>query len=203
MTGRERVRRSGTGTGAHGRLWGPLVALAVVISLGIAACSGLASGSPTPPATATVSVPDDATMGPNATFWPTNVIEGAISLAAADASFSKMNQDVQTAVTAGDPKTILTVMTDSLKFLQANRVAVGYLQQYDTTKPVGDKLAAAYDQMIAGAQKILDGLKSGDGEAVQLGFNDFFAGDAAYAEQTGPLGDIVSQATLMKRNYTQ
>jgi hypothetical protein len=68
------------------------------------------------------------------------------------------------------------------------------------TKATGDKLAAAYDQMIEGAKTILDGLQSGNGEAVQQGFNAFFAGDAAYAAQTGPLGDIASQAALMKKH---
>ena len=203
MTGRGRVRRSGTGSAARDGLRRALLGVAILISLGIAGCSALGSASPTPAATATATVPDDATMGPGATFWPTQVVEGAISLAAADASFSKMNQDVTTAVNGADPHTILTVMTDALKFLQSNRVAVGYLTQYDATKAVGDKLAAAYDQMIGGAKAIIDGLTNGNGEAVQQGFNDFFAGDAAYAEQTGPLGDIVSQATLMKRNYTQ
>jgi len=139
-------------------------------------------------------------MGPSATFWPTMVIEGAVALAAANTSFSQMNSDVTAAVNAGDPRRILTVMTDALKFLKANRVSVGYLQGYDTTKATGDKLAAAYDQMIGGAQTIVDALTSGNGEAVQQGFNDFFAGDAAYAEQTGSLGDIAEQATLMKHN---
>ena len=205
MTVRERVRRSGTGRRPGGRLrpaWAALSALTVVLT--VAGCTGLSgSTSPGPVATPTPTVPDDATMGPSATFWPTQVIEGSISLAAADASFSQMNKDVTNAVDSADPHTMLTVMTDALKFLKTNRLAITYLQGYEPTKDTGDKLAAAYDQMIGGAQRILDGLTAGNGEAVQQGFNDFFAGDAAYAEMTGPLGDLASQATLMKRNYTQ
>ena len=142
-------------------------------------------------------------MGPAATPWPTLVIEGAVSLAAADASFKQMNEDVTVSVNAGDPQKILIVMKDALTFLKKNRVAVTYLQEYDSTKATGDALGAAYDQMISGAQTIVDAITSGDGEAVQQGFNDFFAGDAAYAQQTGALGDLAAQAALMKRNYTK
>lgn len=202
MTDRLPVRRSGTGRRAGG---GPaLLAAGWLVGLGIvfAGCGTSTTsapslaGTPTPPAS-------EGTEGPAATTWPTLVVEGAISLAAADASFKQMNTDVTTAVNSGDPQKILTVMKDALKFLKANRTAVTYLQEYDFTKATGDKLGAAYDQMISGAQAIVDGITAGDGEAVQQGFNDFFAGDAAYAEQTGALGDLAAQAALMKRSYTQ
>ena len=200
MTERGHVRRSGTGRQLGGGLRTFLAGLALTFAL--VACTGV-TGTPSPAATASPPATADTTERPSATFWPTLVIEGSISLAAADASFSQMNKDVTNAVNSADPQTILTVMKDALKFLKANRVAVGYLQGYDTTKSTGDKLGAAYDQMIGGAQAIIDGLTNGHGDAVQQGFNDFFAGDAAYAEQTGPLGDLAAQATLMKRNFTQ
>jgi hypothetical protein len=171
------------------------------LAVAFAAC-GTSNSSPSPAGTPT-AIPTDATLGPAATPWPTLVLEGAISLAAADASFKQMNADVTTAVNAGDPQKILIVMKDALTFLKKNRVAVTYLQEYDYTKATGDKIGAAYDQMIGGAQAIVDGITAGDGEAVQQGFNDFFAGDAAYAEQTGPLGDLAAQAALMKRGYTK
>ena len=197
--GRSRIGwRGGAGSRSAAAAW----ALLLVVS--IVGCGVSASPSPSSsPATTGTAAPSDATEGPSATFWPTQVIEGSISLAAADGSFSQMNKDVTTAVNAGDPHTILTVMGDALKFLKANRVAVTYLQGYGPTKATGDKLGAAYDQMIKGAQTIVDAINSGNGPAVQQGFNDFFAGDAAYAESTGALGDLASQATLMKRNYTQ
>ena len=202
MTDRHPVRRPGTGRRAGG---GPAllaVGWLVAASLVVAACGISTTSSPSGAGTPTIQ-PSEATLGPAATPWPTLVVEGAISLALADASFKQMNSDVTTAVNAGDPQKILTVMKDALTFLKKNRVAVTYLQEYDFTKATGDKLGAAYDQMIGGAQTIVDGLTSGNGEAVQQGFNDFFAGDAAYAEQTGPLGDLAAQAALMKRNYSQ
>jgi FlaG/FlaF family flagellin (archaellin) len=201
MTDRPPVGRSRTGRRARGGRG--MVAAAWLVALGLAfAGCGTSTTSPGSAGTAT-PLPTDSTEGPSATTWPTLVVEGAISLAAADASFKQMNTDVTTAVNAGDPQKILIVMKDALTFLQKNRVAVRYLQEYDSTKATGDKIGAAYDQMIKGAQAIVDGITSGDGEAVQQGFNDFFAGDAAYAEQTGPLGDLAAQAALMKRSYTQ
>lgn len=200
MSGPARPRRSAVGRPRSESGW-TVLAVGLLLGLVIAACAGV-SGTPRPSPT-TQATGSGPVSGPAATNWPTMVIEGAVTLAAADASFSQMNKDVGDAVNAGDPSRILTVMTDALAFLKANRVSVTYLQGYDTTKATGDKLAAAYDQMIRGAQAIVDALKSGNGPAVQQGFNDFFAGDAAYAEQTGPLGDIAAQAALMKRNLTQ
>jgi hypothetical protein len=201
MTDRPPVGRPGTGRRAHG---GPgALAAAWLIGLAVALAGCVTSTSSASPAASPTGTPTDATLGPNATTWPTLVVEGSISLAAADASFKTMNTDVSTAVNAGDPQKILLVMKNALTFLKKNRVAVTYLQEYDFTKATGDKIGAAYDQMIGGAQAIVDGITSGNGEAVQQGFNDFFAGDAAYAEQTGALGDLAAQAALMKRGYTQ
>ena len=206
MTLRWRVRRPLIGRRAeHGvrvagrASWPALVVLAAVA---VAACSGQASSRPTGSAPAP-SGSGEATLGPEATSWPTQVVDGAVALAAANASFAQMDTDVTNAVNSTDPRKILTVMTDALKFLKANRPFVTALQGYPETKDTGDKLAAAYDQMIGGAQTIVDGLTSGNGEAVQQGFNEFFAGDSAYAETTGPLGDISAQAILMKRHFNE
>ena len=200
MTDPFQVRRSSTGRGSRG---GPaMLAVAWLVGLGLVFAACGPSVSPSPAGTPS-PVPTDAVVGPAATPWPTLVIEGAVSLAAADASFKQMNEDVTVSVNAGDPQKILIVMKDALTFLKKNRVAVTYLQEYDSTKATGDALGAAYDQMISGAQTIVDAITSGDGEAVQQGFNDFFAGDAAYAQQTGALGDLAAQAALMKRNYTK
>ena len=187
------------------------VGRALVAAL-IAGCSGL-SGTASPAASATASAgaaaspsdspSDSQQIGPAPTNWPTTVIDGSIAIAAADASFKKMNSDVTTAVNSTDPRTILTVMTDALKFLKSIRGAATYLQDYGPTKDTGDKLGAAFDEMISGAQAIVDGVNAGDGPGVQHGFDQFFAGDAAYAAQTGPLSDLAQQALLMKRNLTK
>ena len=198
------VRRSTSGPWSFGRFGAPLVSTAIVLALLIASCSGTSSPAPGSPSTApSPTVTDSLQNGPAPTNWPTTVVDGAIALAGADSGFKQMNSDVTTAVDSADPRTILTVMTDALDFLKPNQRFVTYLQAYGPTKDTGDKLAAAYDQMIGGAQKIVDGVNAGDGEAVQQGFVEFFAGDGAYAEQTGPLSDLAQQAVLMRRNLTQ
>jgi hypothetical protein len=202
MTDRLSVRRSEAGRRSHGGPGKRAAAWLAGLALVIVACGTSISSGPTGTGSSG-SGSLEPTLGPNATPWPSQVIEGAISLAAADASFKQMNTDVSTAVNAGDPQKILIVMNDALTFLKKNRVAVTYLQGYDATKETGDKIGAAYDQMIKGAQTIIDALKSGDADGVTKGFDDFFAGDAAYAEQTGALGDIATQAATMKRSYTK
>ena len=204
MTHPGQVRRSSIGWRSRGgrRLmsllgpWGLAIALIGCVGSG-------ASPTPSPAVVPSTTPPGSPAAGPLPTNWPSNVIEAAIELAAADAGFAPMNKDVADAVTGADPRTMLTVMTDSLTFLQANQRSIPALQAYALTKDLGDKLAAAYGQMIRGAQAIVGGLRSGDGESVQQGFNDFFAGGAAYAPLTGPLGDLASHAALMKKHLVQ
>ncbi len=208
MTARGWLRRSKSGSSAIGRLRAPGVSIAIVVAALVAGCSGLsATASPTTTPTTTptglASPTDSLQGGPAPTNWPTTVVDGVIGLAGADTSFKQMNADVATAVNSADPRTIVTVMNDALKFLRPNLHLVAYLQGYGPTKDTGDKLSAAYNQMINGAQAIVDGASAGDGEAVQQGFDQFFAGDAAYAAQTGPLSDLAQQALLMRRNLTE
>lgn len=198
------VRRPTSGPPSFGRYRAPLVSTAIVLAAVIASCSGTSSPSPSLPSTGPLPTATDLVPnGPAPTNWPTTVVDGVIALGAADKSFAQMNSDVTTAVNAADPGKILTVMNDALKFLRPNLRFLPYLQGYPATKDVGDKLAAAYNQLVAGAQAIVDGVNAGDGEAVQQGFNQFFAGDAAYSVETGPLADLVQQALLMRRNLTQ
>ena len=171
----------------------PLV-LATLIAACAAGPSPAASVSPVPTASALPSGPH-----PNATFWPTQVVESSIALGAADASFAVMADDLSKALDAGEPARILDVIDRVIPFLQGNQKNIPGLQGYDFTRPVGDRLAAAYQQMIDGAIQIRDGLTAGDGPAVTAGFGVFAAGNTAYADLRAALGDVASQAVFMKK----
>jgi hypothetical protein len=203
--GRRDRRSPGIETGIErGRRRLPIVTLAGITAVAIlaAACvSGTATS--TPGSQATPSPTAESSGGAKPTFWPTTTIDGTIALGAANDSLTKMAKDVTTAVDAQDPQKILIVMSDGLTFMTSLQADIGYLQAYPETKDVGDQLAAAYGQMIKGAQEIVDALKAGNGEGVQSGFSDFFAGSAGYAAVAPALGDLVSQAILMKRGFNQ
>ncbi len=203
MTHPGQVRRSASGWRSRGgrRLVGLLGPWGLAIAL--VGCVGSGASPTSSQTVAPGTTSSGFPVGPLPTNWPSNVVEAAIELAAADASFAQMNKDVADAVTGADPRTMLTVMTDALTFLQANQRSIPALQAYALTKDLGDKLGAAYGQMISGAQAIVGGLRSGKSASVQQGFNDFFAGGAAYAPLTGPLGDLASQAALMKKHLSQ
>lgn len=136
---------------------------------------------------------------PKPTFWPTGVVEATIALGAADGDFIKMANDVVGAVDSNDAARVLQVMSDALTFLKGNQENVPRLQGYPATTDVGDKLAAAYAQMIEGAQAVIAGMNAGDSSAVQAGFDTFFAGNAAYVAISPALGDLADQAVFMKR----
>lgn len=173
-------------------------ALAGIVALTalIAACGPTTPGSATPPPSTAIG----GTPGPKPTLWPTLTVEAAVALGAANGEFSKMSDDLAAAIDSEDPARLRTAIGDALTFLEANQENIPRLQAYDATKSVGDRLAAAYSEMIAGATQVRDGLDGGDGDAVTQGFATFFAGSNDYAGVAAELGDLASQAILMKRN---
>jgi hypothetical protein len=196
------VRRPGLGRARTGRAAARRsiavgVATAIVFAL-VAACSstsptgsgdGGGSGAP-----AGSGVPT-----PKPTTWPTTVVEASIALGGADGDFAKLAADLQKAVDAGDPAEILSVINNGIEFLTENQKNIPRLQAYDTTKAVGDRVAAAYQTMIDGATEIRDGLESGNGGAVTHGFTIFAEGNEQYQAVRAELGDLAEQAFFMKR----
>lgn len=137
--------------------------------------------------------------GPKPTNWPTLTVEATVALGAANGEFRKMADDVAAALDSQDPARILAAINNSLEFLTGNQKNIPRLQADAATKSVGDRLAVVYTSMIDGATKVRDGLTSGDGNAVTLGFQTFFAGATEYATVSPDLADIAQQAVLMQR----
>ena len=199
------MKRSGSGNVLHlGSPRAPgavavIIFLAVAVSLPIA-CTGEYSLSATPDTVPTTgALSPSAPTGAAPTPWPYLVVNSTISLAAIDAEFEKIGTDLSAAVDSGDLGRLLTVSNDVLGFLNANQKNIPPLQGYLETKVLGDRLAAAYGQMIAGIQGIHDSLVAGSGTGVTDGFVTFVAGNAAYAEIRRTLGDFAGRAVLMKR----
>ncbi len=202
MTVKQRAPRAGPSV-----LRGP-VRIGLTVVLLIASVPGLATacapgGGTAPPATATAAgTPDPDASGtprPKPTTWPTNTVEAAIALGAADNDFTKLAMDVVAAVSSEDPQRILTVMNGALEFLTENQKNVPRLQAYAFTKSVGDRLAVAYATMIEGATQVRDALYTGDAEAIETGLTTFFDGNKAYVAISPDLGDLADQAVFMKR----
>jgi hypothetical protein len=126
-------------------------------------------------------------------------IEAAIALGAADNDFTTMADDVVAAVGSDDPARILVVMNAALEFLEGNQSNVPRLQEYEATKAVGDRIAPAYAQMIAGAHQLINGLNAGSADDVKAGLLEFFAGNEAYVAGSVGLGALAEQALFMKR----
>jgi hypothetical protein len=192
--GRPVARRCG---GRGSRVGGLTLATIILATLAVG-CSAVPSPTATAGSTAAISAGPTG-PNPNATPWPIEVVESSIALGAADGGFAVMTDDLASAVSSGEPARILDVIGRVIPFLQENQKNIPRLQAYAFTKAVGDRLAAAYQQMIDGAIQIQNSLKSGDGAAVTAGFSAFFAGNTAYGDVRSALGDVASQAVFMKK----
>ena len=181
-------------------LAGPVVLGAALLLVLAVACSPDTASTAAPSAPG--SSPGSSAAGsprPKQTAWPTLTVEASIALGAADNDFTAMAADVVSAVSSEDATRMLTVLNASLKFLTENQKNIPRLQAYDATKSVGDRLAAAYATMIAGATQARDGLASGNAHDIETGLTTFFDGNKAYVAISPDLGDLAEQAFFMKR----
>jgi len=177
--------------------WPLLLSVAMLTAI-LVACTGTVS--PTPTAGPTFPV-DASGATPNPTAWPGSVVAAMIALGADDASFTQLGNDLQAAVDTGNMQSLLQVSTDGLTFLKAAQTNIPKIQAYSETKALGDALAAAYQEMIDGLQKVHDSLVSGDSAGVTTGFQQFVAGNVAYGALRADLSDKSQQAVFMQRIY--
>lgn len=179
---------------------GRSVPIAIALVLGVlAGCSTAATPSPSPSVAQLPSGSDSP--NPEATSWPGGVVDAVVALGAADPQFDQVGKDLSTAVDTNNMQTLLGVVENVQKFLTANQAYIPHLQGYDETKDLGDKLAAAYAEMLAGMTKVHDSLVAGDGAGVTAGFDTFASGSTAYGAVRATLGDFFNQAIFMKRHY--
>jgi hypothetical protein len=183
----------------HPPAWWLAVPAAVLAAV-IAACS---NGPVATPSGSFDPLPTLGFLGsgesPQATRWPSTVVEAVVALGAADGDLAKAGNDLNDAVQAGD-LTLLLKTTDNVKtFLVGNQKNIPALQGYPLLKPVGDQLATAYTQMIAGVSQIHDSLVSGNAPGVTAGFQQFVQGSQTYGNVRAALSDAAQQAVFMKK----
>ncbi len=170
--------------------------LAATLAIGVAAaCSPQDSATATPVPSPSAS----ESPGPKPTSWPTTTVEASIALGAAHTEFTTMLDDLAAAIDAEDPARIDAALGAALEFLTGNQTNIPRLQAYGATKSVGDRLAVVYEQMIQGATEAREGLRSGDGAAVERGLTAFFTGSTDYVSVSPDLVAVAEQALFMKR----
>jgi hypothetical protein len=174
---------------------GPVVALAVAL----VGCTSTTPSGPGDTGAGVTQGPEGTGPTPKPTSWPSQVVIATVALGAADGQFESMGNDLQTAVSDNSPQEMLVASQSGLDFLKGNQQNIPKLQAYSETKALGDGLAKAYADMIAGLQKIHDSLTTGDSAGVQAGFQQFAAGSTEYGAVRQELADKSEQAIFMQR----
>lgn len=182
---------------------GRSVTLGIALLLGIiAGCTSGATPSATPvPSFIPIGPSDIPNPHPGATSWPGDVVDAVVALGSADTQFDQVTTDLSTAVNANDMQQLLGVSENVVKFVTGNQTYIPHLQGYSATKDLGDKLAVAYAQMLAGITQVHNSLVAGDGAGVTAGFDTYASGTTAYGLVRANLGDAFNQAIFMKRTF--
>ena len=149
--------------------------------------------------TASASPGTSGAISPKATPWPGDTVLAALAIASADTQFEKVGTDMNAALDAQDYQGLETVTGDVLTFLESVQVKIPAVQAYPGTKALGDQLAAAYGQMIAGVKQIHAALIAGNGTGVTDGFKTFGAGSTAYVALRPALADLATEAIAQQR----
>lgn len=170
----------------------------LALAVGIVGCTSMPSATPSE-GDGSNGVPAGSGATPKPTAWPSTVVIGMVALGAADSQFESMGNDMQTAVNDNSPQEMLVASQSGLDFLKGNQKNIPLIQTYSETKPLGDGLAKAYADMIAGLQKVHDSLESGDSAGVQTGFQQWASGNTEYGALRQELGDKAEQALFMQR----
>jgi hypothetical protein len=171
----------------------------VALVVGVVGCTSTGTPGPGDTGSPASEAPQGTGPTPKPTSWPSQVVIGMVALGAADNEFEKMGNDLQTAVDDNSPQEMLLASQSGLDFLKGNQPNIPKIQGYSETQALGDSLAKAYADMIAGLQKIHDSLTAGDASGVQSGFQAFAAGSTEYGAVRQDLADRSEQAIFMQR----
>lgn len=180
----------------------PLGLLVLLVLVVAAACGATGTATSAPGASASGSAAVDEPQ-PSATRWPGTVVEAVMILAKADKDIQAAGADLGAAAAYQDLEAMWGAADGLATLVGKLETQVPRIKDYTTTKD----LAAAYDKafpdMLAGATKLRDSIKSGDAKGIEAGSQQLAAGIAAYQQVRSLLGPIADQALLMQKLLTK
>ena len=185
------------------------VALALGMALLAAACGASApsaapSGSPA--ASASASGAADASGSaplPSSTPWPGNVPDAIIGLGEVDTQIENAGMALSLAIGQKDIPGLVAAANGLVILIDKSGDLVTTAQGYAATRPFADADAAAFAQLRAGANDIVDGSRVGDGTKVNAGIATLSAGIGAYAVVRKGLSGLLEQALAQKKKYVK
>jgi hypothetical protein len=199
----------------------PVVAIALLVALWVAAC-GAATGSPGTPASsasplasteatgapstdtgsagASALASSDATgEQPSPTRWPGGVVEAVMILGTADQQIKAAGADLGAAVANEDVEALWGATDGLAQLLDKLIPQIDRISDYPATADAARAYKAALPEMDAAAKQVRDAIRAGDSATVTSGMERLSAATAKYGEARAALGPLVDQAILMQR----
>ena len=187
----------------------PLVAIALLVGLLIAACGAVSNSEP-PPASASAVVPSEAAhgspdatdgtaVGPEPTSWPGGVVEAVVILGKADAEIKAAGGDLGAAAATEDLEAMWGAADGLAKLIERLQGQVDRIRDYPVTEAAVVAYDAAFPDMLAGATGVRDAITAGDAAALTNAVAQLAKGTAAYEAARREIGPLVEPALLMQR----
>lgn len=179
----------------------PFASILLVVTLLLAAC-GSGAGSPSPTTEAASPAPSasgDVAERPEPTRWPGGVIEAVLILAKTDKEIETAGNDLRAAAASEDLEAMWGAADGLAILLEKLPQQVDRIRDYPVTAAAARAYDAALPDMLAGATKIRDSIRAGDGPGLAAGVQQLAQGTAAYEAVRTELGPLVEPAILMQR----
>ena len=126
-----------------------LAILVVTLVATLVSCGG--STKPAPVASAPGSAELEASPVPQASPWPSSVIEAVLALGGADTELWKAGADIARAADAKDVKAMWGAADGTVKLIAGLMPNGAALERYPHTQPLGAAYRAAFPVMLEGA----------------------------------------------------
>ncbi len=166
----------------------------------LVACGGpTASGVPSPSSSgAAVGSPV-----PEATPWPSNVVEGVVALGVAAAELWKAGADIARAADAKDVEAMWGAADGLVNLIDSLMPNIEALEGYPHTAELGAAYRASLPVLLEGATQIRDSITAGDPAGVVAGSQKLSEGIVLYGKVRAMLQPFINDALKMKRSLVQ
>lgn len=185
-------------TGRAFHSWAAAAALLLLATLA-AACTGT---SATPPAASASPVlgaaGPGATLGPDATIWPLDIIDGTIALAAMDNEIKKAGTDLVTAADQEDLTKMLGAARGLSDLASQGMPNAQRLSTWSSTQAAGKAYVEVLTNIKAAADQLAAAIQNGDAAGIGSGAQALGATIEQYRSVRGQIVELANMALSMR-----
>ncbi len=138
------------------------------------------------------------TLGPDATIWPLDIIDGTIALAALDTEIKKAGADLITAANTQDLQLMLGAAQGLSDLAYQSLPNAQRLTTWPSTKAAGTSYLGVLGKIKSAADQLAAAIQNGDAPGITTGAQAVGAAIEAYRGVRGQIVELANMALSMR-----